>query len=351
MFPPKNTHTFDDVLNVDHDDDHAALRRHTHATADESVREVRRRGPRLGVLLVGWLASFLSGEGNRMKYATIITIISIIVTLTTAHSFGCSGHPSRRRVAFVRIEHSHYNCRTTEIRKRRINISRHTNWSPLFSIPFDDETGDKAIMSNLNTVINSRPQTTSITRRSAATLIIATAATAFASITMIDSAEAAATTIIDPLTDLSFGTASWNDPADASYASSSQQQSSSSATTAITTTSRPIPLNARIVPPSFATYLSRFLLHYDANAEKWWIAQTDLYSLLPVNEAKKKQSQTFGSYAYSIQRGLYTYISGKDGNNIQSYAMVRKQYAALLVALLDRYDDDKKTTSLSTSRT
>jgi hypothetical protein len=167
---------------------------------------------------------------------------------------------------------------------------------------------------------------------------------------MIDSAEAAATTIIDPLTDLSFGTASWNDPADAS--SRSQQQSSAAATTAaITTTSKPIPLNARIVPPSFATYLSRFLLHYDTNAEKWWIAQTDLYSLLPVNEAKKKQSQTFGSYAYSIQRGLYTYISGKDGNNIQSYAMVRKQYAALLVALLDRYDDDKKTTSLSTSRT
>ena len=289
-----------------------------------------------------------------MKYATIITIISIIVTLTTAHSFGSSGHPSRRRVAFVRrIEHSHYDCRTT-IRKRRIIISRHNNWSSLlFSIPFDDdETGDKAILSNLNTVINSRPQTTTtITRRSAATLIIATTATAFASITMIDSAEAAATTTLDPLTDLSFGTASWNDPADASYASSSQQQSSSSATTAITTTSRPIPLNARIVPPSFATYLSRFLLHYDANAEKWWIAQTDLYSLLPVNEAKKKQSQTFGSYAYSIQRGLYTYISGKDGNNIQSYAMVRKQYAALLVALLDRYDDDKKTTSLSTSRT
>ena len=287
-----------------------------------------------------------------MKYATIITIPSIIVTLTTAHSFGCSGHPSRRRAAFVRkIEHSHYDCRTT-IRKRRTIISRHNNWSPLSSIPFDDLTGDKAILSNLTRVINTRPQTTTtITRRSAATLIIATTATAFASITMIDSAEAAATTTLDPLTDLSFGTASWNDPADASYASSSQQQSSSSATTAITTTSRPIPLNARIVPPSFATYLSRFLLHYDANAEKWWIAQTDLYSLLPVNEAKKKQSQTFGSYAYSIQRGLYTYISGKDGNNIQSYAMVRDQYAALLVALLDRYDDDKKTTSLSTSRT
>jgi solute carrier family 25 phosphate transporter 3 len=215
--------------------------------------------------------------------------------------------------------------------------------SLLFSIPSDDdETGDKVILSNLTRVIITRPQTTLITRRSAATLIIATTATAFASNTMIDSAEAA-TTIIDPLTDLSFGTASWNDPAE-SYASSSQQQSpSSAATTAITTTSRPIPLNARIVPPSFATYLSRFLLHYDTNAEKWWIAQTDLYSLLPVNEAKKKQSQTFASYAYSIQRGLYTYISGKDGNNIQSYAMVRTQYAALLVALLDRYDNDKKT--------
>lgn len=259
-----------------------------------------------------------------MKDATIITIISI-VTLTT-HSFGYSGNTRRR--AFVKIEHSHYDCRTT-IRKRRI-ISRHNYLSSLFSTSDPQEKiGEETTFS---TLVSSTPRTATINRRSAAALIIA----ATASLTIIDAA--ASTTTIDPLTDLSFGTASWNDPA-ASYASSQQQQQQSpSAAMTTSTTSRPIPLNARIVPPSFATYLSRFLLHYDTNAAMWWVAQTDLYSLLPTNEGRKKQSQTFGSYAYSIQRGLYDFISGKDGRNIQSYVMVREQYAALLLALLDRYD-------------
>jgi len=255
-----------------------------------------------------------------MKYATTVTMISI-VTLTPQHSFGYSG--STRRRAFVKIEHSHYDCRTTM--RRRIN--RHNHSSSSFSMSDAEEIGEKAILSTSV----SRPRTATITRRSAALIIASTAA----SLTIMDSA---ASTTIDPLIDLSLGTASWNDPASsyASYASS--PPSSSMTTTTAITTSRPIPLNARIVPPSFATYLSRFLLHYDTNAASWWVAQTDLYSLLPVNEAKMKQSRTFGSYAYSIQRGLYDYISGEDGGNIQSYATVREQYAALLAALLDRYD-------------
>ena len=256
-----------------------------------------------------------------MKYATTVTTISI-VTLTPQHSFGYSG--STRRRAFVKIEHSHYDCRTTM--RRRIN--RHNHSSSLFSMSDTEEIGEKAILSTSV----SRPRTATITRRSAALIIASTAA----SLTIMDSA---ASTTIDPLIDLSLGTASWNDPA-SSYASSPPSSSATTTTTTTTaiTTSRPIPLNARIVPPSFATYLSRFLLHYDTNAASWWVAQTDLYSLLPVNEAKMKQSRTFGSYAYSIQRGLFDYISGEDGGNIQSYATVREQYAALLVALLDRYD-------------
>ena len=253
-----------------------------------------------------------------MKYATIVTTISIVI-LTPQHSFGYYSGSTRRR-AFVKIEHSHYDCRTT-IRRR---LNRQNHLSTLFSMSDAEEIGEKAILST--TV--SRPRTATITRRSAALIIASTAA----SLTIMDSA---ASTTIDPLIDLSLGTASWNDPA-SSYASS-PPPSSATTTTAITT-SRPIPLNARIVPPSFATYLSRFLLHYDTNAASWWVAQTDLYSLLPVNEAKMKQSRTFGSYAYSIQRGLYDYISGEDGGNIQSYATVREQYAALLAALLDRYD-------------
>jgi len=156
----------------------------------------------------------------------------------------------------------------------------------------------------------------------------------FPSMVVVESSSAATTAVADPLEELSLGTATWND-AQAYSASSQQPSSSSSGSSAI------VPLSARIVPPSFATYLSRFLLHYDPGASAWWEDQSDMYSLLPSNEARKREGKSFGSYASSIQRGLYSYVSGSDGTNIRSYAKVRADYATLLASLMDKYGSQR----------
>lgn len=153
---------------------------------------------------------------------------------------------------------------------------------------------------------------TSISRRS---VLIASATASLAFFPVIESSSAAA--VADPLEELSLGTATWSDAA--------SQPSSS------------VPLSARIVPPSFATYLSRFLLHYDEGASAWWNDQADLYSLLPSNEAKKREGKSFSSYASSIQKGLYSYISGSDETNIRSYSKVRAEYSTLFTSLTDKY--------------
>lgn len=127
---------------------------------------------------------------------------------------------------------------------------------------------------------------------------------------------ASASTAAEPLEELSLGDAKWNDAV---------SQSSS------------IPLSARIVPPSFATYLARFLLHYDEGAGRWWEKQADSFSLLASNEARKRESKSFSSYASSIQKGLYTYVAGENESNISSYSKVRTQYSSLLNSLVDKY--------------
>jgi solute carrier family 25 phosphate transporter 3 len=149
-------------------------------------------------------------------------------------------------------------------------------------------------------------------------ILLTSAIASMAFIPMIESSSAAVAST-DPLEELSFGTATWSDSA------FSSQQSSS------------IPLSARIVPPSFATYLARFLLHYDEGASAWWEDQSGSFSLLPSYEAKKREGKSFGSYASSIQKGLYSYVSGEGEKNIQSYAMVQGQYSTLLTSLMDKY--------------
>jgi hypothetical protein len=123
----------------------------------------------------------------------------------------------------------------------------------------------------------------------------------------------------EPFEELSLGDAKWNDAADAVSQSSS------------------IPLSARIVPPSFATYLARFLLHFDEGAGKWWQRQADSFSLLASNEARKRESKSFSSYASSIQKGLYSYVAGENESNISSYSKVRRQYSSLFTSLVEKY--------------
>ena len=155
----------------------------------------------------------------------------------------------------------------------------------------------------------------SVSRRN---VLLTSAIASLAFIPLIESSSAA-NAATDPLEDLSFGTATWSDSALASQPSSS------------------VPLSARIVPPSFATYLARFLLHYDEGASAWWEDQSGSFSLLPSYEAKKREGKSFGSYASSIQKGLYSYISGDDEKNIRSYSKVQAQYSTLLTSLMDKY--------------
>jgi len=151
---------------------------------------------------------------------------------------------------------------------------------------------------------------TTTTRRSA---LLASAAATLAVLPLAPPAAAG------PLEKLSLGTARWSD------AAATRRPPSS------------IPLNARIVPPSFATYLARFLLRYDDAASAWWVAQRDALALLPPYDAQRREAASFGSYASSMQRGLYAYVAGDGEANIGSYAAVRRQYGSLLRSLLDKY--------------
>ena len=151
-------------------------------------------------------------------------------------------------------------------------------------------------------------------RRSMLLSTSAVALTSFAALSMSSASSAAET-----LEELSLGDAKWDNAADAVLQSPS------------------IPLSARIVPPSFATYLARFLLHYDEGALRWWEKQADSFSLLASYEAKKRESKSFSSYTSSIQKGLYSYISGENESNIKSYSKVRTQYSYLLTSLVDKY--------------
>mmetsp|Transcript_1403 Transcript_1403/g.2126 ORF Transcript_1403/g.2126 Transcript_1403/m.2126 type:complete len:651 (+) Transcript_1403:63-2015(+) len=184
----------------------------------------------------------------------------------------------------------------------------HDDGVPELDIDIDGSSSTEAAQ-----IISSK--VTSISdRRSMLISTSALALTSFAALSLPSASNAAET-----LEELSLGDAKWNNAADAATQSPS------------------IPLSARIVPPSFATYLSRFLLHYDEGAGRWWEKQSDSFSLLASYEAKKRESKSFSSYTSSIQKGLYSYVSGENESNISSYSKVRAQYSSLLTSLVDKY--------------
>lgn len=184
----------------------------------------------------------------------------------------------------------------------------HDDGVPELDISIDSSSSTEA------TQIISSKVTSISDRRSMLISTSALALTSFAALSLPSASNAAET-----LEELSLGDAKWNNAADAATQSPS------------------IPLSARIVPPSFATYLSRFLLHYDEGAGKWWEKQSDSFSLLASYEAKKRESKSFSSYTSSIQKGLYSYVSGENESNISSYSKVRAQYASLLTSLVNKY--------------
>jgi len=80
----------------------------------------------------------------------------------------------------------------------------------------------------------------------------------------------------------------------------------------------------------FVTYLSRFLLSFDSDCQKWWYARaSDLPRQSSAEEVSALRLQQFGAFSASVEVGLQEY-RGKDGPR------------RLLDNLLDRYCPDQE---------
>ena len=81
------------------------------------------------------------------------------------------------------------------------------------------------------------------------------------------------------------------------------------------------------MPPSFTTYLTRFLIRYDEAVSSGWEDTTSSYTLLNQEERARREYRDFGMLARSIERGLVSFLGGDS----------IKQYTQLLDLLLDKY--------------
>lgn len=117
----------------------------------------------------------------------------------------------------------------------------------------------------------------------------------------------------------------------------------------------------KLVNPSFCTYATRFLIHYDEGFASWWSSVVYKYSLLPADERLSKLGQAFGSLARSVQIGTGDFLAAqrqpKDGI-VQLYDLFKDKYGekddadrqiALLFSLLD--DDLQPTEKLRQAAT
>lgn len=95
--------------------------------------------------------------------------------------------------------------------------------------------------------------------------------------------------------------------------------------------------SSKLVPPNFATYLTRFLIRYDAGISKWWNDLEMTYSLLPSATKRSKVGHNFGDLAKSLQISIGTFISLNQPIEEMSGAQVQEKYQALLQIFVDKY--------------
>ena len=81
----------------------------------------------------------------------------------------------------------------------------------------------------------------------------------------------------------------------------------------------------------FVTYLSRFLLVFDTDCQRWWYSKAgDIPILSSAREVEAIRSKQFGSFAASVEVGLQGYESGKKKDGIDGPER-------LMASLLTRY--------------
>ena len=89
-----------------------------------------------------------------------------------------------------------------------------------------------------------------------------------------------------------------------------------------------------IVPPSFCTYASRFLINYDPAVASWWDQQVRKFSLLPQEQKLAKLGQSFGSLSKTVQLAVdqFVFVSRES-------SALQKKYEQLSSLFIDCYGD------------
>lgn len=85
-----------------------------------------------------------------------------------------------------------------------------------------------------------------------------------------------------------------------------------------------------IVPPTFATYATRFLLNYDSSVSQWWNDLKYKYSLLSAEERRNQLGKKFGCLARSVQIAVEEYVGRSS---------TAKRFEELAMLFLSSYGD------------
>lgn len=108
-------------------------------------------------------------------------------------------------------------------------------------------------------------------------------------------------------------------------------------------------METSIVPPNFATYATRFLIHYDGGFRRWWNEVECSYSLLSYRERRNNLGKNFGSLARTIQIALERYSlqtddkvknSNDKGNVSKDRSLngaIRQRFEDLLAEMMECY--------------
>mmetsp|Transcript_14065 Transcript_14065/g.32744 ORF Transcript_14065/g.32744 Transcript_14065/m.32744 type:complete len:1043 (-) Transcript_14065:1599-4727(-) len=91
----------------------------------------------------------------------------------------------------------------------------------------------------------------------------------------------------------------------------------------------------------FVTYLSRFLLIFDSDCQRWWYSKAaDIPILSTADQVQKIRQKQFGAFAASVEVGLQGYESGKQSKGIGidgSSSLPSDGPERLMMSLLARY--------------
>lgn len=101
-----------------------------------------------------------------------------------------------------------------------------------------------------------------------------------------------------------------------------------------------MPSSSISIPPSFTTYLTRFIIHYDEAASSWWNESVDSYSLLSPDESLKRECRDFANLACSMERGLADTLSSATSSGAKDQ-LLRDRYASLFATLVDKYGEQQ----------